>query len=112
MTTLLDFMVVSNARMACQDAAMLAQAARKAQGALQWGLAASLWTQAANALQRDPHTGNETLQAQAHRRSAKTCEAMARTRVPTQLPKDNPDYRHMTKAAIAELEAEWRGYCS
>jgi hypothetical protein len=108
MTTLPSFLKAGEAKAACQDAIQLANAARKAQGALQWELAASLWTQAANALQRDPHTGNETLQAQAHRRSAKTCEAMARTRVPKQLPKDNPDYRHMTKALIAEEEAIWR----
>jgi hypothetical protein len=96
MTTLPFFLKAGEAKVASQDAAQLANAARKAQGALQWQLAASLWTQAADALQRDPHTGNETLQAQAHRR------------VPRQLPKDNPDYRHMTKALIAEEEAIWR----
>lgn len=112
MTTLPSFLKAGAAKAACQDATQLANAARKAQGALQWALAASLWTQAADALQRDPHTGKETLQAQAHRRSANTCQAMARTRVPRQLPKDNPDYRHMTKTMLAEVEAEWRGYCS
>ena len=108
MTTLPSFIKAGAAKAACQDAIQLANAARKAQGALQWELAASLWAQAADALQRDPHTGSETLQAQAHRRSAKTCTAMSRTRVPRQLPKDNPDYRHMTKALIAEEEAIWR----
>lgn len=110
MTTLPLFIKAGEAKAACQDATQLAHAARKAQGALQWALAASLWAQAADALQRDPHTGKETLQAQAHRRSARNCEAMARTRVPPQLPDDNPDYRHMTRAAKAEHDAEWEGY--
>lgn len=108
MTTLPFFLKAGEAKVASQDAAQLANAARKAQAALQWTMAASLWNQAAEALQRDPHTGKETLQAQAHRRSAKACVAMAGTRVPRQLPKDNPDYRHMTKALIAEEEAIWR----
>ena len=108
MITLPSFIKAGEAKAACQDATQLANAARKAQGTLQWALAASLWTQAADALQRDPHTGKETLQAKSHRRSAQTCQAMAQTRVPQQLPKDNPDYRHMTKALIAEEEEIWR----
>lgn len=112
MTSLPSFIKAGEAKAASEDAAQLAHAARKAQGALEWALAESLWRQAADALQLDPHSGKETLQAQAHRRSARTCEAMARTNVPNQLIKDNPDYRHMTRVAIAELEAEWRGYCS
>lgn len=58
MTTLPSFLRAGEAKAARQDAIQLA---------------ASLWTQAADALKRDPHTANETLQAQAHRRSAKTC---------------------------------------
>ncbi|WP_426307746.1 hypothetical protein ACN9MJ_10410 [Acidovorax facilis] len=108
MTTLPSFLKAGEAKAASQDAAQLAKAARKAQGALEWALAANLWTQAANALQRDPRTGQETLQALDHRRCARNCEAMTRTRVPNQLIKDNPDYRHMTRALIAEEEAIWR----
>ena len=110
MTTLPSFIKAGEAKAASEGATQLAHAARQAQGALEWALAESLWNRAADALQRDPHTGKETLQAQAHRRSARNCQAMARTKVPAQLIKDNPDYRHMTKAMIEEEEAIWRRY--
>jgi len=109
MTTLPAFIDASKSRAASADAAMLTQAARQAQGALQWGLAANLYDQAADALSVDPHTGKETMQAQAHRRSARNCRALVGTNAPNRLIKDAPDYGHMTRQAIAERDKEWRG---
>lgn len=97
----------AEARTASQDAAQLAQAARRAMGALQWDMAAVLFTQAADALPSNPHTSGDTITAQAHRRSARHCAAMAGTQAPQQLIKDAPDYGRMQRAAIAEHEREW-----
>lgn len=100
----------SKARTASTDAALLAKAAMNAQGALQWAMAANLYDQAAAALPADPHTGKETMQAQAHRRSARNCRALVGTNAPNRLIKDAPDYGHMTRQAIAEHDEEWRGH--
>lgn len=74
---------------------MLAQAAQKAMGALQWGLAASLFSQAADALAIDPHTQAETVQAQNHRRSARNYKALVGTNAPNRLIKDVVGYGEM-----------------
>lgn len=100
----------SKARTASTDAALLAKAAANAQGALQWAMAANLYDQAAAALPADPHTGKETMQAQAHRRSARNCRALVGTNAPNRLIKDAPDYGHMNRQAIAEHDEEWRGH--
>ncbi len=110
MNTLSSFLKTAHARACSQEALMLEQAAKKAMGALQWRLAAELYTQAADCLPKDPHTGGDTIQAQAHRRAAANCTALSKTRTPSQLIKDAPDYGHMTRAAIAEHDAEWKGY--
>ena len=110
MTTIPAFIDASKARAASADAAMLAQAARKAQAALQWALAANLYDQAAAALPADPHTGKETMQAQAHRRSARNCQALVGTTAPPRALRDCPDYGHMTRQALAEHDEEWRGH--
>lgn len=96
----------AEARTASQDAAQLAQAARRAMGALQWDMAAVLFTQAADALPRNPHTGGDTITAQTHRRSAQHCTAMAGTQAPQHLIKDAPDYGRMQREAIADHERE------
>jgi len=110
MSTLPAFIEASKARAASTDAAMLAQAAKNAQGALQWALAASLYDQAADALPRDSHTGDETLQAKAHRRSARNCRALVNTKAPNRLIKDNPDYQATLKQLRREAEAEQDTY--
>lgn len=109
-TTIPAFIDAGKARAASADAAMLAQAAKKAQAALQWGLAANLYDQAADALQPDPNTGKETMQAQAHRRSARNCQALVGTTAPPRALRDCPDYGHMTRQALAEHDEEWRGH--
>ncbi len=110
MNSLSSFLKAAHARACNQEAMMLHHGAKKAMGALQWRLAAELYTQAADCLPKDPHTGGDTIQAQAHRRAAATCSALAKTRTPNHLIKDAPDYGHMTRAAIAEHDAEWKGY--
>lgn len=97
----------AEARTASQDAAQLAQAARRAMGALQWDMAAVLYTQAADALPPNPHTGADTIVAHSYRMFAKQCTAMAGTQPPQQLIKDAPDYGRMQRAAIAAHEREW-----
>ncbi len=77
-----------------------------AQGALQWAMAASLYTQAADALPKDVHTGRDTAQAQAHRRSARNCQALVGTNAPNRLIKDNPDYEATLKQLRRDAEAE------
>ncbi len=72
-----EFISASQAKAASSDSAMLAQAGQRAQLAMQWGLAANYFDQAAEALYLDPHTGAETIQARAHRRSAQICRALA-----------------------------------
>ena len=62
MSAITSIIEATKARTASQDAAMLAQAAKNAQGALQWAMAATLYDQAAEALPIDQHTGGETLQ--------------------------------------------------
>ncbi|MBL7089129.1 hypothetical protein [Acidovorax sp.] len=100
----------NKARTASTDAALLVKAAMNAQGALQWAMAANLYDQAAAALPADPHTGKETMQAQAHRRSARNCQALVGTTAPPRAIKDAPDYGHMTRQAIAQHDEEWRGH--
>ena len=103
-TTLID---ANKAKAASTDSAALAEAAKRAQGALQWALAACLWNQAADVLQRDPHTGDETIQAQAHRRAANNCRALVGTNAPMRLLEDSPDYGAMQRERIAEGERQW-----
>lgn len=110
MSALPAILSASKARTASSDAELLAKAAKNAQGALQWGMAANLYEQAADALPVDLHTGKETMQAQAHRRSARNCRALVGTNAPNRLIKDAPDYGHMTRQAIAEHDEEWRGH--
>jgi hypothetical protein len=106
MSAITSIIEATKARTASQDAAQLAQAARRAMGALQWDMAAALYTQAADALPLNPHTSSETITAQAHRRSARHCTAMAGTQVPPQLIKDAPDYRRLQREAISQHERE------
>lgn len=96
----------AEARTASQDAAQLAQAARRAMGALQWDMAAVLYTQAADALPPNPHTGADTIVAHSYRMFAKQCAAMAGTQAPHQLIKDAPDYGRLQRDAIAQHERE------
>lgn len=105
MTTFSAFLNAGAARTASQESALLAKAAKNAQGALQWSMAATLWSQAAEALPRDPHTGRETLQAQAYRRSASHCQALVNTNAPMRLVKDAPDYEAEYRKRLREVEA-------
>jgi hypothetical protein len=105
MTSLRTFIEAGQAKAASQESAMLVRAAKNAQGALQWQMAATLWNQAADALPRDPHTGRETLQAQAYRRSASHCQALVNTNAPMRLIKDAPDYEAERKKRLREVEA-------
>lgn len=107
MSAITSIIEATKARTASQDAAQLAQAARRAMGALQWDMAAVLYTQAADALPPNPHTGADTIVAHSYRMFAKQCTAMAGTQAPQQLIKDAPDYGRMQRAAIAEHEREW-----
>ncbi|MEQ6473991.1 hypothetical protein [Comamonas sp. wu1-DMT] len=98
----------SQAKAASSDSAMLAQAGQRAQLAMQWGLAANLYDQAAEVLYLDPHTGAETIQARAHRRSAQICRSLLGTFARNRLLADCPEYGAI---ACAEEEAhtrEWR----
>jgi hypothetical protein len=106
MSALPSLLSAGQARAASTDAALLAKAAKNAQGALQWAMAASLYTQAADALPKDVHTGRDTTQAQAHRRSAQICSAMKETRAPQRLLKDAPDYGAAQRQLLREAEAE------
>jgi hypothetical protein len=106
MSALPSLVSAGKARTASTDAALLAKAAKNAEGALLWEMAASLYTQAADALPKDVHTGRDTAQAQAHRRSAQICSAMKGTRAPQRLLKDAPDYGAMQRQLLREAEAE------
>lgn len=107
-----SLLIAGQARAASTEAALLAKAAKNAEGALQWGMAASLYTQAAEALPKDVHTGRDTAQAQAHRRSAQICSAMKGTSAPLRLLKDAPDYGATLKQLQREAEAEQNRFWS
>lgn len=102
----------SKARTASTDAALLAKAAMNAQGALQWAMAEALYTQAADALPKDVHTGRDTAQAHAHRQSARICGSMKGTSAPQRLLKDAPDYGATLKRLQREAEEEQNRFWS
>lgn len=106
MSSLPSFVSAGQARAASTDAALLAKAAKNAEGALQWGMSANLYKQAADAIPKDVHTGRDTAQAQAHRRSAQICSSMKGTRAPQRLLKDAPDYGAAQRQLMREAEAE------
>lgn len=102
------FLGASNAKAASTQSAMLAKAGKRAQLAMQWGLAASFYAQAADALPLDPHTGRETIQARTHRRSAASCQALVGTFARNRLLRDCPEYGALERAAIEQHAREWR----
>lgn len=99
-----EFMHASAAKLANQEAQKLANAAKNAQGALQWGLAERLYNEAADVLPRDPHTNAETIQAQCYRRAARTCKALLGTSASNRLIKDNPEYGLIQRQMEREAE--------
>ncbi|WP_159917848.1 hypothetical protein [Pantoea sp. 18069] len=102
------FITAGQAKTVSMDSAMLAAAGKRAQLAMQWGLAANYFDQTAEALPRDPHTDAETIQAQAHRRSAATCRALVGTAARNRLLRDCPEYGAIERAAVKEHPREWR----
>lgn len=102
------FITAGQAKAGSLESAMLAQAGKRAQLAMQWGLAASLYGQAADALPLDPHTGFETVQAAAHRRCAAQCQALVGTAARNRLLRDCPEYGAIERAAAQEHSREWR----
>lgn len=102
------FIAAGQAKSVSMDSAMLAAAGKRAQLAMQRGLAANYFDQAAESLPRDPHTGAETIQAQAHRRSAATCRALVGTAARNRLLRDCPEYGATERAAAQEHSREWR----
>lgn len=102
------FITAGQAKTASMESAMLAQAGQRAQLAMQWSLAASLYAQAADALPLDPHTGRDTLQAAAHRRCAAQCQALVGTAARNRLLRDCPEYGAIERAAVQEHSREWR----
>lgn len=107
-TNINTFVTEGQAKAGSLESAMLAQAGRRAQLAMQWGLAASLYGQAADALPLDPHTGQETVQATAHRRCAAQCQALIGTSARNRLLRDCPEYGAIERAAVQEHSREWR----
>lgn len=107
-TTINTFVAAGQAKAGSLESAMLAQAGKRAQLAMQWGLAASLYDQAAAALPVDPHTGRETVQASAHRRCAAQCQALIGTSARNRLLRDCPEYGAIERAAVQEHSREWR----
>lgn len=103
-----EFISASQARAASSDSAMLAQAGQRAQLAMQWGLAANYFDQAAEALYLDPHTGAETIQARAHRRSAQICRALLGTFARNRLLADCPEYGAIARTEEEAHAREWR----
>lgn len=101
------FITASQAKAGSLESAMLAQAGKRAQLAMQWGLAASLYAQAADALPLDRHTGHETVQAAAHRRCAAQCQALVGTAARNRLLRDCPEYGAIERANIKEHSREW-----
>lgn len=102
------FITAGQAKAGSLESAMLAQAGKRAQLAMQWGLAASLYAQAADALPLDPHTGHETVQAAAHRRCAAQCQALVGTAARNRLLRDCPEYGAIERAKVKEHSREWR----
>ena len=106
MSALPSILRAGQARAASTESALLAKAAKNAQGALQWAIAEALYTQAADALPKDVHTGRDTAQAQAYRQSARICCSMKGTNAPLRLLKDAPEYGAALKQLQREAEAE------
>lgn len=102
------FITSAQAKAASMESAMLAEAGKRAQLAMQWGLAVSLYNQAADALPLDPHTGRETIQASAHRRSAAHCQALVGTFARNRLLRDCPEYGAIARAKEEAHTREWR----
>lgn len=102
------FITDAQAKAASKESAMLSAAGKRAQHAMQWGLAANYFDQAAAALPLDPHTGAETIQARAHRRSAANCRALVGTFARNRLLADCPEYGAIARAEEEAHTREWR----
>ncbi|WP_128422655.1 hypothetical protein [Delftia tsuruhatensis] len=102
------FINAGEAKAASVESAMLAEAGKRAMLAMQWGLAASLYSQAADAIPLNTHTGRETIQARMHRLSAAMCKAMVGTFASNRLLRDCPEYGALERAAVEAHTREWR----